>query len=171
MNTIANAVGMIAASAGADALANALGVAVGTMMTILMVTGVIAIVLYILYIVASWKLFAKAGEAGWKSLIPFLNGHVLYRIAWKPAWFWIGVLLDIALLVLSYFNPDSENMILLAISGALGLITIIIHITFSVKLSKAFGHGGGYALGLIFFPSIFWLILAYGESEYVRKVR
>lgn len=33
----------------------------------------ISIAILILMIVANWKLFTKAGEEGWKSIIPFYN--------------------------------------------------------------------------------------------------
>ena len=41
------------------------------------------------------------------------------------------------------------------------------HILISVKMSYSFGHGVGYALGLIFLTPIFLLILAFDESVYI----
>ena len=40
----------------------------------------IAIIYYILLIVAWWKLFTKAGEKGWKAIIPFYNFYVQCKI-------------------------------------------------------------------------------------------
>ena len=37
----------------------------------------ISFVLYVLLIIGMWKVFEKAGVAGWKSLIPFYNIFVL----------------------------------------------------------------------------------------------
>ena len=37
------------------------------------------------------------------------------------------------------------------------------------KLAKAFGHGGGYTVGLIFIPWLFVLLLGFGSSEYQGK--
>ena len=48
-------------------------------------------------IVAVWKVFTKAGEPGWAALIPIYNAIVYLRIAGKPLW-WI-ILLIIALFV------------------------------------------------------------------------
>ena len=42
----------------------------------------------ILVIVAWWKIFEKAGEAGWKAIIPIYNAIVLLRISGKPGW-WV----------------------------------------------------------------------------------
>src|SRR3977135_783553 len=35
-----------------------------------------------------WWLFEKAGEKGWKSLIPFYNFYILTKITGRP-WWWI----------------------------------------------------------------------------------
>ncbi len=42
----------------------------------------------VLVIVGWWKIFEKAGEAGWKAIIPIYNVIVLLRISGKP-WWWI----------------------------------------------------------------------------------
>ncbi len=39
-----------------------------------------------------WLLFEKAGEKGWKSLVPFYNFYILTRITGRP-WWWIFYLL------------------------------------------------------------------------------
>ena len=61
-----------------------------------------------------WKIFSKAGEKGWKSLIP---------------------------------------------------ISLTIYL--DCKLAKAFVKSSGFTVGLILLPSIFYLILGFGKSEYV----
>ena len=33
---------------------------------------------YIILVIANWKIFTKAGEAGWKSIIPIYNSYVVY---------------------------------------------------------------------------------------------
>lgn len=34
------------------------------------------------------------------------------------------------------------------------------------KLSKAFGHGVGFTIGLVLIPNVMTLIIAFGSSEY-----
>lgn len=41
--------------------------------SILATYGIIVLLITIAQIVAMWKLYSKAGEAGWKSLIPIYN--------------------------------------------------------------------------------------------------
>lgn len=102
---------------------------------------VLYLVLAILLIVARWKIYEKAGEEGWKSLIPFYNTYIMFKIAWRNGWLFLLELIPIA--------------------------NIVIAIICMVKLSKAFGQGGGFALGLIFLPNIFELILGFGHYNYV----
>jgi hypothetical protein len=96
--------------------------------------------LMILIWVAFWRIFTKADEAGWKALIPIYNVIVLLRIVGRP-WWWL----------LLYFIP---------IVG-LVLLIIVIH-----DLSKSFGHGAGFTVGLLLVPPVFVLILAFGDSIY-----
>ena len=46
------------------------------------VYAILSLAISVLTLVAMWKLFVKAGRAGWKCLIPFYNTYCLYDIAW-----------------------------------------------------------------------------------------
>lgn len=127
----------------------------------------VAFVWWLLQVVANWKLFTKAGEAGWKSIIPVYSDYVSYKIAWQTSYFWITFILGIvASCVSGLANPDGDNMMILAIVSLLRIIIGIISILYSVKLAKAFGKGIGFAIGLIFLSPIFMLILGLGDSTY-----
>ena len=92
------------------------------------------------YLVAGWVVFTKAGEEGWKSLIPIYNLYVLLKIVGRPGW-WL----------ILYLIP---------------FVNFVIWIIVSVDLAKSFGKGTGFALGLIFLTPIFYLILAFGDATY-----
>ena len=47
-------------------------------------TSIIYLAIIIAIIVGMWKIFEKAGEAGWTSLVPFYNLWILNRIGGKP---------------------------------------------------------------------------------------
>ena len=100
-----------------------------------------ATIVLVLGIVALWKIFTKAGEEGWKSIIPIYNTIVLLKIVGRPAW-WI------LLMLIPFVN----------------FIVLVIVLN---DLSKSFGHGIGFTLGLLFFSTIFYLILGFGSSRYV----
>ena len=97
--------------------------------------------LVILMIVSMWKIFEKAGKPGWASLIPIYNTIVLLDIVGKP-WWWIFLLI-------------------------IPIVNIIILIIIKHNLSKSFGQGGWFTLGLIFLSIIFYPILAFGDYKYV----
>jgi hypothetical protein len=94
----------------------------------------------VLYLVAGWVVYTKAGEQGWKSLIPIYNWYVLLKIVGRPGW-WL----------ILYLIP---------------FVNFVIHIIVSIDLAKSFGKGIGFALGLIFLAPIFYLILAFGPATY-----
>ncbi len=99
------------------------------------------IALWLLVIVSMWKVFTKAGKPGWASIIPIYNLVVLLQIIQKPLW-WIVM----------FFIP---------------LVNFVFLILFYIGLAKAFGKGGGFAVGLIFLGIIFFPILAFGSAQYV----
>ncbi|MCI8470105.1 MAG: hypothetical protein HFJ35_01125 [Clostridia bacterium] len=113
-----------------------------------MVVCFIALVIYIIQIIAMWKLFNKAGQAGWKSLIPIYNFVILFKISGLSPW--------LLLLFLLSFIPVIGSIIVIALMAIL-----------SYKLAKSFGKDGGWAVGLYFLAPIFYMILAFGSSEYV----
>ena len=52
---------------------------------ILIILFLMAVCLLILTIIGYWEVFCKAGEKGWKVLIPFYNEYLLFKIAWEPS--------------------------------------------------------------------------------------
>jgi len=101
----------------------------------------LSLALAVLGIIAMWKIFVKAGEPGWAAIIPFYNLYVLFKITWGNGWKFLLLLIPIANIVFA-------------------IITM-------VKLAKAFGKSGGFAVGLIFLSIIFYCILAFGKSQYM----
>lgn len=98
----------------------------------------ISLAIAALSIVAMWKIFVKAGEEGWAAVVPFYNLYILYKITWGNGLMFLLLLIPIA--------------------------NIVIHIITMVKLSRAFGKGGGWACGLIFLNTIFICIMAFSND-------
>lgn len=121
----------------------------------------IIIAWYVLLAIASWKIFNKAGEAGWKSLIPIYNIYIQFKISWNTNMFWMAFLCYILGTVFS-----SEESSLYFVAVICSIIGLLINATSSYKLSLAFGHGIPFALGLFFINPIFLLILGFGNSRY-----
>lgn len=144
----------------------------------LLLAGLYAIgfILAVFSIIAYWIIYKKAGEKGWKCLIPFYNDYILYKFAWKTKYFFI--LLPFTLIYLAdnfihRFFLDllfGNNLMIEVLSILLAiciLAFLVINIIKKVKLAKAFGRGVPFALGLIFVEPIFVMILAFGKSKYV----
>ena len=92
------------------------------------------------YIVSFWNLFEKAGEPGWKVIIPFYNLYTFVKIAGKPGWWMI-----------LYFIP---------------VVSIFASLMVDLEMAKKFGKTDLFAVGLFLLSPIFYPILALGDAEY-----
>ena len=77
---------------------------------------IFALVWWILQIIANWNIFTKAGEAGWKSLIPIYGDYISYKIAWQTSYFWLSFILGIVASYVSSANLN-ESMFLTVIAS------------------------------------------------------
>ena len=132
-------------------------------LAILGVYSAIVIVWYLLVVIAYWKVFSKAGEAGWKSLIPVYNVYIEFKLAWKNTnMFWIYLACALASAVLGQISG------FVAILGAVaGIVVLVITVLLNIRMAKAFGRGTGFAIGLLFLTPIFMMILGFGSSQYL----
>ena len=105
------------------------------------IVGLIGVVLYLALMIAIiagvWKTFAKAGQPGWACIVPIYNLIVMLKIAGRPIWWIIPVVL------VPFF----------------GLIPCI-------DIAKKFGKGTGFGIGLGFLGFIFFPMLGFGDSQY-----
>lgn len=124
--------------------------------------GLVALALYVLMIVAWWKIFTKAGEAGWKSLIPIYNAYIYCKITGVNFWIYIiGIPVVLGILEAIVFKDNTNLQGILS-----GIYALGIDIYLAIALGNAFKKSTLFKLGLIFFPNIFQLILAFGSSKY-----
>jgi len=98
------------------------------------------LLLALLMIVSLCKVFAKAGEAWWKAIIPIYNLFVLVIVSGKP-WWW-GLL---------FFVP---------------LVNIVFIFIVHIALARRFGQGVIFGLGLALVGIVFFPLLAFGKYEY-----
>ncbi len=101
---------------------------------------IIYIAIVVLIIAAWWQIFTKAGEEGWKAIIPIYNIIVLLKIVGRE-WWWVLLML-------------------------IPFVGLIVWIIVSLDLAKSFGRGVGFAIGLILLAPIFGLILGFGSDTY-----
>jgi hypothetical protein len=101
---------------------------------------IIGLLIALLLIVAMWKVFTKAGQPGWASIIPIYNLYIWCKIVGRPAW-WIILM----------FIP---------------FVNFIICIILCIDLAKSFGKGVGFGIGLALLGIIFFPILGFGSAQY-----
>ena len=130
---------------------------------ILATVAIVALAFYVLVVIALWKIFTKAGEAGWKSLIPIYNTYVLCKIIGIKFWTYV-IIIPVVLGIVSgiVFSDNTQASSLIT-----SLYTLFLSIYMSINLAKAFGKGTGFIVGLVLLPNIFQLILGFGSAEYV----
>ncbi len=136
------------------------------------ITSIISIIVAIAVIIATYKMFQKANDKGWKAIIPFYNSYTEYKLAWNTDAFWVTLASTttaaILMVATKFMTPGLTTLIFALIALAALIITLVMTITKDMKLAAAFGHGKGFGLGLIFLELIFRMILSFGKSEYTR---
>ncbi len=111
------------------------------LMAIIVPIIIISVAILILEIVSLWFLFEKAQEPGWAAIIPIYNYLIVIKVAGKPWWYLILMLIPV--------------------------VNIVIYIIVLHGLSKNFGKTTAFTVGLFFLRFIFLPILGFGKSQYV----
>ena len=107
-------------------------------LAILAVVGVVGFGIAIAAVAVFWKIFTKAGEPGWASLVPIYNSILMLKMIGKPWW--------------TLFIP------------VWNVIVFVFMVPFG--LARKFGKGSGFGWGLLLLPYIFYPILGFGSSQY-----
>ena len=115
------------------------------------IVGIIVVTL-----IGMWRIFEKAGEPGWKALIPYYNYYVLCDIAMTQPTSIIMFVVPIASVVLAF----------IPVLGALAtplLATAGTAITY-YSLAKAFGRDQVMCILSIFFYPVIMMIIAFSKD-------
>lgn len=106
------------------------------------VVAIIYLAVVVAAVVAMWKMFEKADEEGWKSLIPLYNTYTLFRIAGRNGW---GFLL----LLVPFVN-------------------VVVLLVVAIDLAKHFGKSAAFGVvGLWLFSIVGYMIIGFGDAKYV----
>ena len=107
-------------------------------------------------IVGLWKTLGKAGLPGWAAIIPFYNEYNVVKMSNRPLYFFWLIL----------------ACSLLAWIPLLGFILIIgafvLWVFIALDIAANFGQGTGFAILLIIFPWIMFLVLGFGSATFNR---
>ncbi|MCI2062099.1 MAG: DUF5684 domain-containing protein [Eubacteriaceae bacterium] len=130
-----------------------------------------ALAITVLYIIGRWKMFQKAGQHGWGAIVPFYNIYLDYKIAWGSgtAFFVTLILTVLAGFTRNFYDTNGSTMlsyVMLIVAAMAGIALIVIAIMLNVRMARAFGHGIGFAAGLIFLNVVFVIIIGFGSAKY-----
>ena len=117
------------------------------------------IALWVFSVLIRWKMFEKAGVAGWKSIIPIYGDYVEYTIVWEGKWFWFTLIAAVAASIL-FMIPLIGPIVSIAAIVFLEIISVV----FCMQEAKAFGQDTGFAVGLMFIGFVFRFFLGFDQS-------
>ncbi len=149
-----------------------------------------SIISYVLTSLGLMYMFQKAGVPKWYAWIPIYNVYWLIKISFSGMWVFIlyiiGILINVIMQIMntslgltSAFNsyssaPDLSDSqiigyaVIILILGLIYCVTILIYYIYTaIKISKAFGCGGGMIALLILLPVIAYMVLGFGSAQYM----
>lgn len=100
---------------------------------------IISIITAVISLVASWMIFKKMGRQGWEGIIPLYNNYILCEELYGNGWKFLCVLIP--------------------------LYNIYFIVKLYIDWAYAFHKSTGFAVGMLFLPFIFQMILAFDNSS------
>lgn len=137
-----------------------------------------SMVVGIIQIIATWKLYEKAGEPGWSSIVPVYYYMQQIKIAtgsYKMLWIYLGLTgVYVVLCAVTSFmleNPDAPPIpviVCLIVLVVVLLAMCAIALTISYYFAKAYGKSTVFCVLSIFFPQIMIIIMGFDKTtQYV----
>lgn len=103
--------------------------------------------MYIATIVGMWKMFEKAGEPGWPSLIPFYNMYKFCEVTMANPWYWLRFFV----------------FVIPVVGWVLGIYFMY---QLSVATARAYGKPDSWKWGYLLLSGVFYCITGFDQSEY-----
>ena len=130
-----------------------------------MIIGVIAVITFIINKIGDYLVFKKVGEAPHKCFIPCYSDYMSYNYAGIPLVYFLMWILPIVYAILTSVlsqNSDVLNIITIVYT----VVVLLIYVYKCYRISKRFGHGVGWTIGLFFLWPFFKFALGIGKSQY-----
>lgn len=114
------------------------------------------IILKFATLIANFILFRRIGKNQWFGLVPFLNDYIIFDTFWTYKAF----IVNIALYVLSILLSESSSGFCSVLATLMNIAVLLIEVSLMNRISKGFGKGMWYTIGLIIMYPLFIIILA-----------
>lgn len=118
---------------------------------------IICIGFAVIKIIGQWKMFNKAGEEGWKAIIPVYNQITLCNIVGITPW-WILIVFCLSLLSMIPFLGIIFSLVEMA--AAVYFVIIL-----NVSVARSYGKSDTFAVGLILLSPVFYFILGISKTD------
>lgn len=140
---------------------NLVSTILGGSIIVLLIIGLLAIAIGIVYIIGLWKLFKKAGKNGWEAIIPFYSTYVLIEIAGLNWWYF---LIAISGTIVTIIGLDS-------LSWLANIASIVVNFFVFYNIAKKMKKQPvGFAVASIFISGILAMVLGFSKDEFDNSV-
>lgn len=133
----------------------------------------ISLVVAVLQVIAQWKLFEKAGEHGWASLIPVYNYFVMVKIAtgnYTLGWVYLAVSLvysvfsAMARVMLEHDSGGMTYIFVMIMAFAIMIPVFALAGYVSYMFGKSYGKPTAWNVCMIFFSPILMIIMGFDKN-------
>ncbi|SCY10287.1 hypothetical protein SAMN02910370_01324 [Lachnospiraceae bacterium XPB1003] len=127
-------------------------------------------------VIGLWKMFVKAGEKGWKALIPGLNIYLLFKIAGETRLF-VKVVIDMAIILIAFVvgtvsarvmgNSDTASaidMITGIAAFVFALVAVVRLIKVNASVAASFGLGVMWFIFMVILPGITYIVVGFSKK-------
>lgn len=149
------------------------GVAPGTATAVLAAFAVAAAVLAAAHVAARWRIFAKAGQKGWKALVPVYGDYVQWKLSWSTATFAIalacavvGTAVPAVAVGALGIKSGAAAVAAASVSGTALAAGYALSLVAMHKLLGMFGRSAAWLAVYVLAPTATLLMLAFGKAEY-----
>lgn len=127
---------------------------------------VISIMFWVITALASWRVFRKADQAGWKALIPGVREYTIFQMCWDKTNFWLYVGAVIVSAFMEVLESATGSLFYATLGSIINICVIYYEVLSKIRLSRSFGRGRAFGLFLYFLEPLALVGLGFGPYEY-----
>ncbi len=114
----------------------------------------IVIAVAVVYLIALWKIFKKAGKNGWEAIVPFYNQWILVEIAGLN-WWWFLIMISGTIVSL---------LSIPGLSAVCSLANLVAMFFVNYNLAKKFHKEVGTAILMTIFSAIMYPVVGFSKD-------
>jgi hypothetical protein len=144
---------------------------VGEFFAVFSISVFLLLILFQVFAIFLWRIFAKAKVKGVNSLIPFLNLYLLFVVSGQKknySFFVLAITAHISISILARsMQKDILHLMVEYFLWALFLFILYLYYALIRSLARSFGQDINFTIGLLIFPVFFLPLLAFSGAQYI----